>query len=206
MAQNVTERPETALWPPSADGEAWLIDLVLSADDARRARRWLLWTGVLSILAGALSIAVPAVASVAIAIFIGWVLIFAGVVMGMHAFQLRSGRNRSLRMLDAALALLVGIYLVAFPLSGTLTLTLLLAVWFFATGALYLFLAWLARGRPGVGLLALHGALSVALGLLLSVDLPSAAAWAIGLLVGIELIFWGLRALLAARLLKAVTG
>jgi uncharacterized membrane protein HdeD (DUF308 family) len=40
------------------------------------------------------------------------------------------------------------------------------------------------------------------LGILIAVELPSSAGWAIGLLVGINLIFWGVRALVGARLLK----
>lgn len=202
MAQQTIKGPGTARRPRTADGELWLVGLALSADDVGRARRWLLVTGVLSLLAGAAAIAVPAVASVAIAIFIGWILMFAGVVIGLHAFSLRSGTDKTLRLLDAALALLVGFYLVAFPLSGTVTLTLLLAVWFFGTGALSLYVAWRSRGRPGTGWLTFGGALSVVLGLLLAVDLPSAAEWAIGLLVGINLIFWGVRALIAASLLE----
>jgi uncharacterized membrane protein HdeD (DUF308 family) len=69
---------------------------------------------------------------------------------------------------------IAGIYILAFPLSGTVTLTFVLAA----------------------------GALSVILGFLIAVELPSSAAWAIGLLVGINLIFWGARALIGARLLK----
>jgi uncharacterized membrane protein HdeD (DUF308 family) len=191
-----TRQSQTALWPPFAAGDSSL------AADVHRARRWVLATGILSIVAGAAAIAVPAVASVTIAIFIGWMLIATGVARAVHA--LRARRVTVLAVLDAVLALLVGGYLVVLPLSGTVTLTLLLAAWFFGAGALYLLLAWRARGRPGVVLSALNGALAVVIGVMICVDLPSSAAWAIGLLVGIELIFWGIRALLLASLLKRV--
>ena len=193
-----TRAPQSAPWPPFATDDTSLMERV------RRARRVVLATGILSIVVGALAIAVPAVASVATAIFIGWVLIAAGVARAVHA--LRAHRVTAPALLDAALALLVGIYLVAFPLSGTVTLTLLLAVWFFGAGAIYLLHAWRARGRPGAWLSALNGALAVGLGVLICVDLPSSAAWAIGLLVGIELVFWGIRALLLAGLLRRVAG
>jgi uncharacterized membrane protein HdeD (DUF308 family) len=169
----------------------------------RRTRRVVIATGILSIVAGAVAIAVPAVASVATAIFIGWVLIAAGVARAVHAG--RAHRVTAPALLDAALALLVGVYLVALPLSGTVTLTLLLAVWLFGAGALYLLHAWRARGRPGAGLSALNGALAVVLGVLICVDLPSSAAWALGLLVGVELVFWGVRALMLAGLVRRVT-
>jgi uncharacterized membrane protein HdeD (DUF308 family) len=116
----------------------------------------------------------------------------------------RARRVTALAVLDAVLAVLVGGYLVVFPLSGTVTLTLLLAAWFFGVGALYLLHAWRTRGLPGVWLSAVNGALALVLGLMISVELPSSAAWAIGLLVGIELIFWGARVLALASLLKRV--
>ena len=191
-----TRQPQTALWLTFAASDSSL------AAGVHRARRWVLATGILSIVAGAAAIAVPAVASVTIAIFIGWVLIVTGVARAVYAVRAR--RVTVLAVLDAVLALLVGGYLVVSPLSGTVTLTLLLAAWFFGAGALYLLHAWRARGRPGVVLSALNGALAVVIGVLICVDLPSSAAWAIGLLVGIELIFWGIRALLLASLLKRV--
>jgi uncharacterized membrane protein HdeD (DUF308 family) len=49
-------------------------------DALRKARRGLTIAGVLSLLAGAVAIVVPAVASVATAIFIGWILVFSSVV------------------------------------------------------------------------------------------------------------------------------
>jgi uncharacterized membrane protein HdeD (DUF308 family) len=80
----------------------------------------------------------------------------------------------------------------------------MLAIWFFALGVLELIGAWQVRGAPGAGWLGLSGAISLILGVLLLVDLPSSAEWAIGLLVGINLVFWGVRALVAASALKQV--
>jgi uncharacterized membrane protein HdeD (DUF308 family) len=189
-----TRHSQPATWPRFAAGDASL------AADVRRARRWVVAAGILSMVAGVVAIMVPAVASVTIAIFVGWLLIVTGVARAVHA--VRSHRVTALAVLDAVLALLVGGYLVVFPLSGTVTLTLLLGAWFFGVGALYLLNAWRARGRPGAVLSAVNGALAVVLGVLICVDLPSSAAWAIGLLVGIELMFWGIRALLLASLLE----
>jgi uncharacterized membrane protein HdeD (DUF308 family) len=172
-------------------------------DEIRQARRWLMISGILSLIAGALAIAIPAIASVTIAIFIGWILIVAGVMTTIHAFTERDrGGDMWLRLLNGLLALAVGVYIVVAPLSGTLTLTFMLAAWFFASGALLLALWWREREAPGAWLAALNGVMSVLLGLLIAVDLPSSANWAIGLLVGINLIFWGVRALVAASLLK----
>jgi uncharacterized membrane protein HdeD (DUF308 family) len=76
------------------------------------------------------AVAVPTVASVAIAIFIGWVLVVGGIAMGIHAISHRL----PLSGLEAVLTVTAGLYVLIFPLSGTVTLTFVQAVWFFATG------------------------------------------------------------------------
>jgi uncharacterized membrane protein HdeD (DUF308 family) len=185
------------------DGSVTGFAVRLGPEELRRARRWLLISGILSLIAGALAIAVPAAASVTIAIFIGWILVVAGVMMGIHAASERDRGDMALRMLNAVLALAIGVYILVAPLSGTLTLTFLLAAWFLASGALLLILAFRERALPGAWLAGLNGVVSLILGLLIAVDLPSSANWAIGLLVGINLLFWGVRALVGASLIKS---
>ena len=105
-------------------------------------------------------------------------------------------------MLTAALTILAGICLLVFPLTGALTLTFFLCAWFFTTGTLQLVAWWRLRGSPGAVMLGLNGITSLILGLLIALSLPSSAAWAIGLLVGVNLVFFGVRALMAASALK----
>jgi uncharacterized membrane protein HdeD (DUF308 family) len=168
------------------------------AEAIRRARRWLMVAGVLAALTGVAAVAVPLIASVAITIFIGWILVVAGVIAGVHAISHRA----ALRGLDALLTLLAGLYLLIFPLSGTVSLTFVLAVWLCASGVLSLIAAVRRRDAPDMAITALGGVISLILGVLIAVNLPSSAGWAIGLLVGINLIFWGVRALTGARALK----
>jgi uncharacterized membrane protein HdeD (DUF308 family) len=163
-----------------------------------RARTWLIVVGTLALIIGIVSVAVPLIASVAITIFIGWVLVVAGVVAGVHAVSHRA----ALRGLDAVLTLVAGLYLLIFPLSGTVSLTFILSVWFCAGGLLSLLAASRRRDAPDMAMTAFGGALSVILGVLIAVSLPSSAGWAIGLLVGINLIFWGVRALTGAHALR----
>lgn len=200
MAQQWTERLGTT----GAPRDSWSIRVSLSEDEVRRVRRWLRVTGALGILGGAAAIAVPAAASVTTTLFIGWILVYAGVVSIFHVFSMRRQPRGGLRLFNAALTLLLGLCLVIFPRSGTLTLTLLLAAWFFASGAVLLMSASRRRGLPGAGLTALNAALSLLLGILIVADLPSSAGWAIGLLVGINLVFWGMRTLIAAGHIEAM--
>jgi uncharacterized membrane protein HdeD (DUF308 family) len=206
MAHSWTERLGPA--DPRDPGaiRAWIIGLGLTDRDIEKVRTALTITGALSLLAGLVAIAVPVITSVAIAVFLGWVLVFASCVSLYHSWQMRGREPLSWRLLDAVLGLVVGIWIIVSPLTGTLTLTFLLAVWFFGRGALLMAFAWWVRDEPGAGFAAVNGALSLLLGIFLLADFPSSGAWAIGLLVGLNLIFWGIRALVAAWLLKQAVG
>jgi uncharacterized membrane protein HdeD (DUF308 family) len=157
------------------------------------ARSWkgLLAVGVLAILTGCFAIFVPAVASVGTAIFIGWVLIFVGAFLVAAAFTAHSLGTVLWRLFWALLTVLVGFWLVIEPDNGTLTLTLVLGLYFLVMGATRLAIAFAGRGQPNAGLLGLNGIVSLLIGILVLVELPSSADWAIGLLVGIDLIFAG---------------
>jgi uncharacterized membrane protein HdeD (DUF308 family) len=200
MAHSWSGDERAIRWPAAAELSE---DTRRGEEAVRRASRWLTISGILVTISGIAAILVPAVASVAIAILIGWVLVFAGVAMGIRAFGLRTQRGEfAWRFVEALLALAAGLCILLFPLEGTLTLTFFLTAWLLASGALLLYVAWRIRGLPGVGWLASAGGLSVLLGVLIAVELPSSAAWAIGLLVGVDLVFWGVQALFAARAMR----
>jgi uncharacterized membrane protein HdeD (DUF308 family) len=175
----------------------------LPSTEVKRARRWLIAIGIVATLAGVVAIVVPIAASVTMTLFIGWLLVFWGALGAVQAIRSPAPRStKTWRMIDAALAFLVGFYLVVLPLSGTITLTFLLAVWFFGTGLLSLWSAWRHRHAGGVAVTVVNGVLSLILGVLIAVNLPSSAAWAIGLLVGIYMLWWGSGALVAAFLTR----
>jgi uncharacterized membrane protein HdeD (DUF308 family) len=181
----------------------WDLASTLPADALRKARRLLMVLGILSVIAGAAAIIVPIAASVTMTLFVGWLLMFYGVMTALEtAMSDDARRQKAWRGLNALLSFLVGFYLVVLPLSGTITLTFLLSVWFFGTGVFSLLAAWQHRGQPGWGWAAINGALAVLGGLLIALSLPSSAAWAIGLVVGVYMIWWGMDALFASALLK----
>src|ERR1700735_1902602 len=83
----------TARYAPLGFVEQWLNDVGrLSAEDLKRARRWLTVGGVVGLVAGIVAVAVPAIASLSISVFIGWLLIVAGGVMISHAVARRPVR------------------------------------------------------------------------------------------------------------------
>jgi uncharacterized membrane protein HdeD (DUF308 family) len=166
------------------------------ADELRRMRRWLVLAGVLSLLGGVVAIMLPNAASVATAIFIGWLLVFAGALGVVDAFSNRADRTRvALRLVMAGLTIAVGLYLLVAPLDGTFTLTVVLVLWFVAIGVARLVTAITDRSW----LLGLSGVLALILGVLIALELPESATWAIGLIVGVDLLFTGALLLATAR-------
>jgi uncharacterized membrane protein HdeD (DUF308 family) len=146
---------------------------------------------IVAIVVGLVAVLVPAIASVGTAIFIGWILLFAGAWMLFDAWSVRGAGRIAIRVFWALLTEFAGLYLILAPLEGTVTLTFVLVAYFIAIGAVRIGEALAGRGMPGAGMVGLNGALSLLIGLLILVDFPSSADWAIGLLVGIDLLFAG---------------
>jgi uncharacterized membrane protein HdeD (DUF308 family) len=157
------------------------------------ARSWktLMAVGVLAIFIGCIAILVPAVAAVGTAIFIGWILVVAGAFLVAAAFSAHSIGTVVLRLAWAALTVIVGVWLIVEPHNGTLTLTLVLGLYFLFMGLTRIAVAFAARGQQGAGLVGLSGVCGLLIGILVLAKFPSSADWAIGLLVGIDLIFAG---------------
>jgi uncharacterized membrane protein HdeD (DUF308 family) len=157
----------------------------------RRGWKALMVVGVLAILVGCVAIVVPALAAVATAIFIGWILLIAGCFMVAGAFTAHSVGSVLLRLAWALLTAIVGLWLIVEPDNGTLTLTLVLGLYFLFMGATRIAVAFAGRGQPNAGLIGLSGVAGLLIGVLVLAEFPSSADWAIGLLVGIDLIFAG---------------
>jgi uncharacterized membrane protein HdeD (DUF308 family) len=157
------------------------------------SRSWkpLMFVGIAAIVLGCIAILVPAVASVGTAIFIGWLLLIVGAILIAAAFSAHSIGTLLLRLAWAVLTVLVGVWLIVEPHNGTLTLTLVLGIYFLFMGLTRTIIAFIARGQPNAGLLGLSGVAGLLIGILILAEFPSSADWAIGLLVGIDLIFAG---------------
>jgi uncharacterized membrane protein HdeD (DUF308 family) len=158
----------------------------------RRGRKRLMLAGILMLVLGAVAIVVPAVASVATAIFIGWILVIASAFELANGMAVEHGARRALRAVLAVLTFAAGLYLLVAPLDGVFTLTVILVIWFMATGTARVIVGIAERGLPGWGMTVLSGVISIVLGVLIAEKLPSSADWAIGLIVGVDLFFAGI--------------
>jgi uncharacterized membrane protein HdeD (DUF308 family) len=175
-------------WRMEPPKEAWE---GVRATDAQRHRKALLVTGVLAIVAGLVAVVVPAVASVGTAIFIGWVLLLAGIALLVGVFTADGLGAKLLSGLVGLITVAAGLYLLVSPLDGTFTLTVMLVLWFVGVGIARIAGGLARLGTPGAGYAIIGGVTSLVLGVLIARRLPSAADWAIGLLVGIDFIIYG---------------
>lgn len=168
----------------------------------KQGRKWLMVSGWLAVIAGTIAIIVPAVASVTVAIFIGWMLLFGAVFLLIDAFAVRDIWRMLMRILLAFIAGAAGMALLLAPLKGTYTLTVLLVLWFAITGVMRVAVAVAERGTHGAGWMGANGVVTLLLAVLIGAQLPESSDWAIGLLVGIDFLFYGFGAIAAASALK----
>ena len=148
--------------------------------------------GVLAIVVGCVAIVVPEVAAVGTAIFIGWILARRRRLPGRRRLLGPLDRHRSSCACSGRLlTVIVGVWLIVEPHNGTLTLTLVLGIYFLFMGLTRVAVAFAARGQQNAGLVGLSGVCGLLIGILVLAKFPSSADWAIGLLVGIDLIFAG---------------
>lgn len=161
--------------------------------------------GVILIILGLAAIILPQVASVALEILIGWLLLMSGIVGLWSSFATRHAPGFGWSLLSAVTGVVAGIVLLAWPLSGVLTLTLVLSAFLCVEGIVSILYALEHRrelsGRWGM--LLASGVVDLLLAGFILAGLPASAGWAIGLLVGINLLMGG--AALVAMALHART-
>jgi uncharacterized membrane protein HdeD (DUF308 family) len=136
---------------------------------------------------------IPNVATLAVEVFIGWVLLLSGVVGLISTFRMRSAPGFGWSLLSAVIAIAAGVILLAWPLSGVLSLTLILTAFLTVEGVASIMMALTHRHGFSArwALLLVSGLIDLILAAMILLGLPATAAWAIGLLVGINLVFGG---------------
>lgn len=152
---------------------------------------WLLLLGIVQVICGALALSIPVAASLAAAIFAGALLLVSGIFQLIHAFSIRPWRGAALPIAGGALYAVAGALLLAFPVSGALTLTIVVAVLLIADGVVRIVLARNIRTMMGSGWMLAAGIGSVLVGILLLIGWPLTGLIALGVLLGVNLLFTG---------------
>jgi uncharacterized membrane protein HdeD (DUF308 family) len=149
--------------------------------------------GIVLLILGIFAILIPNVATLAVEVFIGWVLLISGVVGLISTFRMRGAPGFGWSLLSAVVGIAAGFVLLAWPLSGVLSLTLILTAFLTIEGVASIMLALSHRHGFSArwALLVVSGVIDLILAAMIFLNLPSTAAWAIGLLVGINMVFGG---------------
>ncbi|HEY8328608.1 MAG TPA: HdeD family acid-resistance protein [Rhodanobacter sp.] len=152
---------------------------------------WLIVWGALLIIAGVLALLMPAIAALATALYFGWLLILGGVFEIAYAIHTRTFRGFGWRLLSGLLTLALGIAILAMPVVGIATLTLLVGSFLLLAGIARSILAFQLRPLPRWGWVLFDGVLSIVLAFLIMAGWPQSSLAFIGLLTGFSLIFTG---------------
>jgi uncharacterized membrane protein HdeD (DUF308 family) len=156
---------------------------------------WVLFLieGIVLLVLGILAILVPPLATITFTLFLGWLFLISGIMGLITTFWARHSPGFWWSLLSAVLAIAAGIVLLIEPLRGAITLTLLLIVFFIIEGVLSIMYALEHKkelsGRWGWMLAS--GIIDLILAGIILIGLPGTAAWALGLLVGINMLFGG---------------
>ena len=158
-------------------------------------RHWVLFLceGILLVVLGILALLAPVVASVAATVFFGWILFLSGLLGLISTIRARRAPGVGWSLVSALIGMAAGVLLLGWPVLGALSLTAVLIAFLFAEGIVSIMYALEHRnalsGRWGWMLAS--GIIDVTLAVLLLLGLPGAALWALGLILGINLIFGG---------------
>jgi len=149
--------------------------------------------GIALVVLGVIALLIPPIATLAVTIVLGWLFLVSGVIGLFTTFWMRQAPGFWWSLISAVLAVVVGGLLLTRPVSGALSLTIVVVVFFVIEGvASIMFALEHKRELSGRwGWMLMSGIIDLALAALVFTGLPSTAAWAIGLLVGINMVFGG---------------
>lgn len=171
-------------------------------------RRWglVVLLGIVQIIGGLFAIVIPVVASLAAVAIFGAVLLVTGAMQLYHALRSRPLKGGILQALGGVLYLVAATLVLIFPLSGALTLTIVVATLLIADGVVRCMLAYRVRGGEGWGWMLAAGIASLFVGTLLLMGWPLTSVWAIGVLLGASLLASGVTNCMLGLMLRSRIG
>jgi len=161
------------------------------AEDAKKNAGMIVLLGVVAVIAGFLALVMPWAGGVGVTVFVGFALMVGGIARVVAAFSAGSFGRGTLAFIGGALCLLAGVIMVARPGSGLAALTLMVGAYLLVDGIFGAVLAFQVKPQQGWGWMLFSAVMSVILGFLLLKEWPLSGIWAIGTLVGINMLFAG---------------
>jgi uncharacterized membrane protein HdeD (DUF308 family) len=163
-------------------------------------------SGVIILIAGVLAITSPFVAGVSITILVGAMLAISGVSQCFLAFKTGAFGRGLIVFVVGVLMTIAGVYMMNQPVAGLATLTIILMSYLLITGALEIIVSFQLKPASGWGLQLFNGIVTLLLGIMLWRQFPLSGAWAIGVLLGIKMIFSGWAFVFIGRNVKKLAG
>ena len=154
------------------------------------SRTGIIW-GILTIMFGVFAIAAPGFAGVAVTTLVAVFLIAAGIAQTIFAFKAGSFGKGFFAFLFGLFAILCGLFILARPLFGLASITMVLAAYFFIDGISGIIMSFRLRPVKGWGWMLVSSIAALVLGFLIVREWPVSGGWAVGVLVGVRLIFAG---------------
>jgi len=152
------------------------------------------WSGGIALLFAALGLMAmfaPAVAGLTLTVAVGWILVLAGFANAVSAFNADAISRVVWQAIVATIYFVTGLYFLLHPVLGLRTLTLLLASVLFAEAISEVVAYAQASRDPGAPWLLVNCVLTTVLAMMILMQWPSSAAWAIGTLLGANLMLTG---------------
>jgi len=157
---------------------------------------WVLFLvqGVIMMALGVLAIIWPQISTLAVDIYVGWIFLLSGLVGLATMFLAPTVAAFLWSLLTAALSLFVGVLLLWHPVEGAVSLTLVLIAFFIVEGIVQIAAAIKHRDAfpDSWGWMVMSGIVDLVLAAALISGWPGTASWALGLIVGVNLITSGL--------------
>jgi uncharacterized membrane protein HdeD (DUF308 family) len=170
-------------------------DRVQSAVTTSLHDHWVLFLieGIVLVILGMAAIVIPPIATLAVEILFGWLLLISGIVGLATTFWMRPATGFWWSLVSAIIGMLAGVVLLLWPLNGILSLTFVLIAFFVIEGvASIMFALEHKRELSGRwGWMLTSGVVDLILAGVILAGLPGSAAWALGLLLGFNMIFGG---------------
>jgi uncharacterized membrane protein HdeD (DUF308 family) len=167
---------------------------------------WYIAAAVLFILLGIFAIIEPGVAGLGVTLLVGWLLVIGAVFHFIAAFKGGGAKQVIFQVLIGIVYAIGGIYFLTHTIMATGTLTLLLAGIILAEGVIEVISYFRMRGEGASGWLLVNGIITLALGALIWFHWPSSTVWAIGTLVGVNLLMTGITRLMFGMAVRKMVG
>lgn len=152
---------------------------------------YLMWTGIALMVFGVIAIAAPAIMGTAVVMVIGAILLVTGIVEFVHAFREPTWSSKILTLVLGVITIVCGISVLAHPVVGMVVLALILAILFAIEGIWKIIVSFSFRPASGWLAMLFSGIIALLLGFLIWKQWPLSGLWAVGILIGVDLLVTG---------------